>query len=222
MKIILSRKGFDSASGGCPSPILPDGRLRSLPIPDNYSAINYASIYAHDNYPTGEIVESLTKKKISAKSRAHLDPDIDPLSKNRDDGWRGVFGQCGASQSHLQKQQVKPGDIFLFFGLYRRTKENECGLKFDTESQNIHVLWGWLQIEKMILINCESQNELLWCRDHPHIHYHQRCHNVVYVASKTINLHGTKKCSFAGSDVFSTFHPYLQLYSLHLKFRFCG
>lgn len=27
MRIILSRKGFDSAAGGCPSPILPDGRL---------------------------------------------------------------------------------------------------------------------------------------------------------------------------------------------------
>ena len=33
MKLILSRKGFDSANGGCPSPIL-DGRLCSLPIPD--------------------------------------------------------------------------------------------------------------------------------------------------------------------------------------------
>ena len=34
MKVVLSRKGFDSASGGCPSPILPDGTLLSLPIPE--------------------------------------------------------------------------------------------------------------------------------------------------------------------------------------------
>ena len=36
MKIILSRKGFDSspASGGVPSPILPDGALCPLPIPE--------------------------------------------------------------------------------------------------------------------------------------------------------------------------------------------
>lgn len=33
MKIILSRKGFDSENGGYPSPIMPDGRLISLPIP---------------------------------------------------------------------------------------------------------------------------------------------------------------------------------------------
>ncbi len=32
-KLILSRKGFDSASGGCPSPIFPDGTMFSLPIP---------------------------------------------------------------------------------------------------------------------------------------------------------------------------------------------
>ena len=33
MKIILSRKGFDSSSGGGPSPIV-DGRCLSLPIPE--------------------------------------------------------------------------------------------------------------------------------------------------------------------------------------------
>jgi Nucleotide modification associated domain 3 len=35
MKLILSRKGFDSAYGGVPSPILPDGTLCPLPIPSN-------------------------------------------------------------------------------------------------------------------------------------------------------------------------------------------
>ncbi|MGC9778582.1 MAG: hypothetical protein HZR80_05015 [Candidatus Heimdallarchaeota archaeon] len=34
LKAILSRKGFDSSFGGCPSPILPDGTLLSLPIPE--------------------------------------------------------------------------------------------------------------------------------------------------------------------------------------------
>jgi len=33
MKVALSRKGFDSGYGGCPSPILPDGTILSLPIP---------------------------------------------------------------------------------------------------------------------------------------------------------------------------------------------
>jgi hypothetical protein len=48
MKVILSRKGFDSASGGMPSPILPDGTLISLPIPCDRpgSGVPYASIRA--------------------------------------------------------------------------------------------------------------------------------------------------------------------------------
>ena len=33
MKIVLSRKGFDSACGGVASPIFPDGGYVSLPIP---------------------------------------------------------------------------------------------------------------------------------------------------------------------------------------------
>ena len=35
MKLILSRKGFDSEFGGCPSPILSDDELISFPIPAN-------------------------------------------------------------------------------------------------------------------------------------------------------------------------------------------
>lgn len=41
MKVILSRKGMDSEAGGIPSPILPDGTLLSLPIPDNTSGQKY-------------------------------------------------------------------------------------------------------------------------------------------------------------------------------------
>jgi len=40
MKVILSRKGFDSQYGGMPSPILPDGTLLSLPIPSK-TDMNY-------------------------------------------------------------------------------------------------------------------------------------------------------------------------------------
>ena len=32
-RIILSRKGFDSSSGGAASPILDDGGIYSIPIP---------------------------------------------------------------------------------------------------------------------------------------------------------------------------------------------
>ena len=44
MKVILSRKGMDSESGRVASPILPDGTLLSLPIPDRKSKKKYEDI----------------------------------------------------------------------------------------------------------------------------------------------------------------------------------
>lgn len=52
MKIILSRKGFDSENGGYPSPILPDGSLLSIPIPFAYNNNLYKPIqYKHVKIP---------------------------------------------------------------------------------------------------------------------------------------------------------------------------
>lgn len=73
MKLILSRKGFDSSAGGVPSPILPDGRLLALPIPDAASTIRYADI-SFDGAPLSRLVEPLTRGKITAEHGAHLDP----------------------------------------------------------------------------------------------------------------------------------------------------
>jgi len=44
MKIVLSRKGFDSKYGGYPSPILPDRNMISLPIPDYRDSIKYSNL----------------------------------------------------------------------------------------------------------------------------------------------------------------------------------
>ena len=67
MKVILSRKGFDSSNGGCPSPILPDGTLLSLPIPsqdrDAYEALSFRGL----NY--GTLLEQL--RPGQAFSRCH-------------------------------------------------------------------------------------------------------------------------------------------------------
>ena len=59
MKIILSRKGFDSSNGGIVSPIMEDGTLVSLPIPSDdrdrfddlvYCGHSYAKILQDLNY----------------------------------------------------------------------------------------------------------------------------------------------------------------------------
>src|SRR5271156_5053754 len=74
MKLILSRKGFDSAHGGYPSPIL-DGQLCPLPIPDDGSPTTYSKISPFNGSPIAQIVQDLTHGRIRPSDGAHLDPD---------------------------------------------------------------------------------------------------------------------------------------------------
>ncbi|MEQ1847949.1 MAG: hypothetical protein ABL983_20505, partial [Nitrospira sp.] len=96
MRIILSRKGFDSSAGGVPSPIFEDGSLLSLPIPDDRSSIKYQDI-AFPGLSFSSLVEQLTKGVVKRTHGAHLDPDIRCSALGeRHPSWRGVFGQVGA------------------------------------------------------------------------------------------------------------------------------
>lgn len=103
MKLILSRKGFDSGAGGVPSPILPDGRLLALPIPDAASTIRYGDI-AIDDDSLDSLVTPLTRGRIRADDGAHLDPDLIAGMLPRAPGWRPLFGQSGQAQGHLRNQ----------------------------------------------------------------------------------------------------------------------
>ena len=68
MKIVLSRKGFDSSSGGYPSPILPDGKMLSLPIPGDWETLTYSDIIAPGGKTYAEILEELDAGlKLSVK-----------------------------------------------------------------------------------------------------------------------------------------------------------
>ena len=117
MKLILSRKGFDSSAGGMPSPIFPDGRMVSLPIPDERSQVSYADI-SYSGASLGPLVAQLTDGQIPAHYRAHIDPDLAKNSLPRLAGWRPIFGQTGPAQGHLRNNGVGLGDLFLFFGLF--------------------------------------------------------------------------------------------------------
>ena len=148
MKLILSRKGFDSANGGCPSPIFPDGTMFSLPIPLKhedkfaYEKLSHTSD-ALGKINIGEVVEGLTNERIGANHHAHMSPDLNPLQ-----GWPRLFDQAGAAKGHLKNQGVGEGDLFLFFGLFREVNEpsNERGWHFKPNAPQQHVLWGWLQV----------------------------------------------------------------------------
>ena len=131
MKIILSRKGFDTANGGFPSPILPDRRMISLPIPldDN---IHYSDLKVDRTMTYLDLMMNLKGKIRSQKqwhdlnenTKCHLDPDLYQGIFPRKKGWKPIFGQRNAAQTHLQKQEIKPDDLFLFFGTFRKTVDN--------------------------------------------------------------------------------------------------
>ena len=91
MRIILSRKGFDSTAGGCPSPIFPDGRMLSLPIPDKRSPIAYQDLSFGD-MNVGELVVELTGDAKRNRHCAHLDPDLRADSLPRSPGWKPMLG----------------------------------------------------------------------------------------------------------------------------------
>ena len=62
MKIIFSRKGFDSTAGGFPSIIFPNREMYSIPIPSKFDRDLYSEIvYKYDNYPIQKILNDITE-----------------------------------------------------------------------------------------------------------------------------------------------------------------
>ena len=104
-KLILSRKGFDSGSGGCPSPIFPDGAIFSLPIPSGDH--EQFDDLQHRDFDIASVVAGTTNGSMNGRDRVHLDPDLNfdtyRHRKHRAawQQWRGMIGQTGIAQGHL-------------------------------------------------------------------------------------------------------------------------
>lgn len=192
MKVVLSRKGFDSSNGGIPSPIMPDGTLLSMPIPTDDNA-SYADIYWNGK-AYSEILSELAPGKSFDK--CHIDPDI---RKNRDiSGWKPAFGQTGAAQGTLINAGVEKGDIFLFFGWFRGAEGTESGYRFrkrypeDFYSGNdLQVIYGYLQVGD-ILSSAEDIAKYPW---HPHAQaeIYTSKNNVLYVPTEKLSIAPEKK-----------------------------
>lgn len=166
MKIILSRKGFDSGSGGFPSPVLPDGTMVSLPIPEPCGPARGGVAYRDVITPYGPADTLLRELSNSAPpAHAHLDPDLDPSARPRLSGWRPSFGQSGAAAGHLRNQGVGPGDLFLFFGLFRSTLLKEGVLVFDPDAAPFHAIFGWLRVSEVL--HPAEDRAPAWAADHP-------------------------------------------------------
>ena len=208
MKIVLSRKGFDGEFGGMPSPILPDGTLLSMPIPNVEDDCTYDDLtYYVDGIGTmkyNEILNDLytnsSKSGIEQKyannkykGRCHLDPDIREgiNNKYKNLNWIPAFGQSGGAESHLRKQHIGKGDIFLFFGWFRETEVVNHKLRFKNNI-DLQVIYGFLQVSNRIEIEncCKTNIPCLW---HPHLNlqkYNAKGNNAIYLATDQLEIDG--------------------------------
>ena len=203
MKLILSRKGFDSANGGCPSPIL-DGRLCWLPIPDAGAPTSYDQI-SINKVSIAKIVEDLTRCRIKRSHGAHLDPDLRRDAIARIAGWRPIFGQASAAQGHLDKQEVGPGDLFLFFGSFRRAESVGGEFRFVPHAPKLHAIFGWLQVARVVAATNAVAAELPWARGHPHLVAPDRFkNNTLYFASDRLTSIGIEA---KGGGIFDQLRP---------------
>lgn len=143
MRLILSRKGFDSspAFGRCPSPILPDGQMLSLPIPHDESRIPYGGLRPRA-IDVGQIVADLTNGGLSADRPAHLDPDLEMSARTRPEGWVPAFGQDSIAQRHLEREGVGHDDLFLFFGWFKQVELVRGRYRYCAKAPDWHVLFG--------------------------------------------------------------------------------
>jgi len=214
VRIILSRKGFDSSSGGSPSPILPDGRMVSLPIPDKQSTIRYRDIRWQE-FNLGSLVAALTRGRIPPSHFAHLDPDLSIDSLSRSTGWRPIFGQTGAAQGHLRNNNIQSGDVFLFFGLFQNVALASEKLVWDACSAKRHVLWGWLQVDEVVKVDDCAQSSYLWARYHPHFHRKRDPSNTVYVARRNLTLPVATPVELIGAGTFPNYSEQLVLTDSH-------
>lgn len=204
MKIILSRKGFDSSAGGCPNPIFPDGSMLALPIPDRDSKVRYQDL-TWQGRCLGDLVPRLAGGKPRAHYGAHLDPDLIPAMRPRAPDWRPVFGQLGPAQGHLRNNGVGVGDLFLFFGLFRDV--SEAG-DYIPGAPARHILWGWLQVGEVLPVD-DHRGRLAWAGDHPHLSIVGDPSNTMYVSAGRLSLPGAEH--LPGAGVFGRFSPGMQL-----------
>ena len=147
MRIVFSRKGFDSGSGGGPSPIVdgPNGGFPlSLPIP-----AGAASRTSYRDLGLGDHAVRASRGRVGPDNLCHHDPMF------LDDG-TCLFGQVGAAQTHLANQGVGRGDMFVFFGLFRK----------DGEAPH-HRIFGYLKVEEIVSLADGVLADLI-ALGHPH------------------------------------------------------
>jgi transposase-like protein len=87
----------------------------------------------------------------------HMALNEDPVFLNG----RWAFGQTGAPQSHLERNHVRVGDVFLFFGLFASREGQD----------RHHRIFGYMEVDEVRRLGSqlsESDNPEGFLRRHPH------------------------------------------------------
>lgn len=215
MKIVLSRKGFDSSPkyGRIPSPILPEGTLLSLPLPANrsHSLIKNKDLGEVHGHSVAKLIADLTKGQITPSKRTHFDPDLRHCMLARQSGWRPLFGPAGASHTHMTKQGVEIGDLIFFFGWFREVYLANGSYRFVRRAPHLHVIFGWLQIDQILPAGPTNRRDAPeWARYHPHFHNDWGSANHVYVSRKQLSIPNLSK-KLPGGGTFEIYSDALRL-----------
>lgn len=186
MKIILSRKGFDSGYGGQPSPILPDGTMLSLPIPSKSDELKFTDLKYNGRSYYDIITELKPGTKIRENYKCHIDPDLRYEAVKREKNWKPLFGQTGTAQSHLVKQGVTTGDLFLFFGWFKETEIIDNKIQYKKVAPDIHAIFGYMEIGR---IYTEGNIIPSYAEYHPHAERLESGNNdCIYEAAEKLSL----------------------------------
>ncbi len=196
--VVLSRKGFDGGTGCIPSPILDDGTMISLPIPDAAGTITYGDLVV-SGHSLGKLVTDLKAKRIGrngqrkplvSDDRAHLDPDL-VRHAGAPAGWRPCYGQHGKDATILREHGVGGSDLFIFFGWFRRCELDGGTYRFLKGLPDIHVVFGYLRVGDVVRLSYDPVPE--WAKDHPHLHGPARTgdpRNTLFVSADCLGLPG--------------------------------
>jgi len=205
MRIILSRKGWDSTAGGRPNLIFDDtGEMIMLPIPESRGAFTCAGLrLSRDEKFNDRLHAALSAYNPLVSDngcKCHPDPNIVNLFGR--DNFRGSIGQVDQSQSHLHNQGIKKGDVFVFFGLFRHASLGDDGRLTIKPERSKHSMFGYLQIGEVIFPQCIGEKEredyehrYSWLSDQPHWndekYKDKKANNCIYVAAERCSFNKT-------------------------------
>ena len=196
MRIIFSRKGFDSTAGGSPSPIFSDGTLFSIPIPSTKDDNFYFDLtFQYQGDSIQSILNEITGKRIIQnhqqidcnfslkQQRCHHDPMLIPHQSKL------VLGQAQKAENHLRKQNVCQGDIFLFYSWFRQVEKINGHWQYLQSSRDIQLIWSWMKIGETLDIGTQNQREKAlvkypYLRAHPHFADWREPPNQVYISDE--------------------------------------